>query len=34
MNLAKDKVPNVRIDFAKSLVDIKPWFDSEQTQQI
>lgn len=26
--LAKDKVPHVRIDFAKSLVDIKPWFES------
>lgn len=28
MKLAKDKVPNVRIDFAKSLADIRPWFDA------
>ena len=32
--MAKDKVPHVRIDFAKALVDIKPWFDSIQAQQI
>jgi hypothetical protein len=32
--LAKDKVPNVRIDLAKSMVDIKPWFDSNQAIQI
>lgn len=32
--LAKDKVPHVRIDFAKSLVDIKPWFETIPEQQI
>lgn len=34
LSMAKDKVPHVRIDFAKSLVDIKPWFESLQDQSI
>jgi hypothetical protein len=34
INLATDKVPNVRIDFAKSMADIRPWFESIQPQQM
>jgi hypothetical protein len=30
MKLADDKVPHVRIEFAKALLDIKPYLDSDQ----
>jgi len=29
--LATDKVTNVRIEFAKSLLDLKPYLESNQT---
>ena len=30
IKLASDKVPHVRIDFAKALVEIKPWLEPHQ----
>ena len=32
--MASDKVPHVRIDFAKALVEIKPWLEPHQDQQM
>lgn len=33
LKLAEDKVPQVRIEFAKSMLDVKPYLEGEQDRE-